>query len=175
MSGIAQFESRIASDSESLANRIARFETHLKSENNKALTVIRTVFGLAIRIVWFEIAANRWRFELLQTAIAAIQDIEGRKMHLFLQVVLRIMNGSLCLDHPFDCKLRADWSRLGLTSSEEVCVCGCPPTDPTGWISLSSPDQPIPHRQAPPPKSSLRFCLSGLWKVQEWKNWPGPV
>ena len=62
-----RFESRIARDSESLANRIARLETYLKSEKSKDLTATRTVFGLAIRIVQSEIAVHRWRFELLRT------------------------------------------------------------------------------------------------------------
>ena len=50
-------------DSKSLAHRIAPFETYPKSETSKAIKVIPTVFGVAIRIVRFEFAANRWRFE----------------------------------------------------------------------------------------------------------------
>ena len=53
--------------------RIVRFEAYLKSEK-LVHTAIRTVFGLAIRIVRFEIAVNRWRFESLRTR-TALQDI----------------------------------------------------------------------------------------------------
>ena len=53
---------------ESLANWMAQFETYHKVKNSKSLAAIRTVFGLDIQIVRFEIAANRWRFELLRTA-----------------------------------------------------------------------------------------------------------
>ena len=53
------------------------FDSHpllLHFAKSKALTAIRTVFGLAIRIVRFEIAANWWRFESLRprTAIEII-------------------------------------------------------------------------------------------------------
>ena len=79
MSRIARFESQIASDSESLADRIARFETYLKRVNSgKALTAIRTVFGLAIRIVRFEIAANQWRYSNHCELRTAIQDISAK-------------------------------------------------------------------------------------------------
>ena len=44
-----------------------RLETYLEFQKCKVLTAIRTVFGLALRIVQFEIAANWWRFESLQT------------------------------------------------------------------------------------------------------------
>ena len=41
----------------------------LKVKKSKALTAIRSVFGLAIWVVGlFEITANRWQFEALQTA-----------------------------------------------------------------------------------------------------------
>ena len=40
----------------------------LNTKNRKALTAIRTVFGLVIRIVRFEIVANWRRFESLRTA-----------------------------------------------------------------------------------------------------------
>ena len=56
-------------DSKSRANRIARLKPILKVKNSKTLTATRTVFGLAARIVRFEITANRWRFESLRTAI----------------------------------------------------------------------------------------------------------
>ena len=65
---IALFQSRIARF-KALAKRIVRFDAILKSaQNSKAFTVIRTVFGLAIRIVRFEITANRWQPESLRTA-----------------------------------------------------------------------------------------------------------
>ena len=52
-----------------LANQIARLETYLKSETiAKPSTAIRMVIGLAIRIVRFEIAADRRRFKSLRTA-----------------------------------------------------------------------------------------------------------
>ena len=38
-------------------SQIAQCEAYLISEHNKALTAIRTVVGLAVRIVRFEIAA----------------------------------------------------------------------------------------------------------------------
>ena len=44
------------------------FKPILQVKNSKTLTAIRTVIGFAIQIVRFEIAANRWRFELLRTA-----------------------------------------------------------------------------------------------------------
>ena len=49
VSWIARFELRIAP--KSLANRIAGFGTYLQSENSKELAAVRTVFGLAIRIL----------------------------------------------------------------------------------------------------------------------------
>ena len=54
------------------AIQIARFETFLKSvKKSKTLRAIWTVVGLVIRIVRFEIAANRW--------CLAIPDIQGLK------------------------------------------------------------------------------------------------
>ena len=60
----SRFKSWSTSDSKSLANRAC----DLKRENSKTSTAIRTVLGLAIRIVRFEIAANQWRLESLRTA-----------------------------------------------------------------------------------------------------------
>ena len=51
---------------------VPRFETYLKrSEKQSRLNSDSNCFGLAIRIVRFGMAANRWRFEPLRT----IQDI----------------------------------------------------------------------------------------------------
>ena len=49
-----------------VSNRV--FESYPKVKNGKALTAIQTLIGLANRIVRFEIAANRWRFELRSAA-----------------------------------------------------------------------------------------------------------
>ena len=71
MSRIARFEtSKMASNSKSLVHRSARFETRILKVNLivRSIAAIRTIFGLAIRIVPFEIAANRWLFESLRTA-----------------------------------------------------------------------------------------------------------
>ena len=69
-------------------SRIARFETYLKSENSKTLTAIRTVSGLAIWILRLEIAANRWRFESLQTANLDSRHLKQRATNMPFGVTL---------------------------------------------------------------------------------------
>ena len=61
-------------------SRIVRCETYLKRvKESTALTAIRTVFVLAIRILRFEIFANGWRFESLQTANCDSRHLSRRR------------------------------------------------------------------------------------------------
>ena len=84
MSRVARFESRIASDLERIESRDLKPILKVKS---KALTAIRTVSGLAVRIVRFEIVANQRRLESLRTANRDSRHLRSKgKGHLSAKV-----------------------------------------------------------------------------------------